>query len=167
MSKKKGKHPGGRPTVITPEVLSKLEYAFSRDCTDTEACFYAGISEAAFYHYQLEHPEFKERKEALKSKPVMQAREVVIDGIVGKPAEIDPETRKIIRGEIPANPELALRYLERKKKDEFSLRSEHTGPNGKPLANPYDGLSLEEMKKLREERLRDADAEDDRKKRNN
>ena len=34
----------GRPTIMTPQVLQKLELAFSYGCTDDEACFFADIA---------------------------------------------------------------------------------------------------------------------------
>jgi hypothetical protein len=74
---------GGRPTVFTQEVLQKLEYAFSLGCTDLEACFYADISKSSLYNYQNENPEFLERKESLKERPVLLAREQVVNAIIG------------------------------------------------------------------------------------
>lgn len=98
------KHPGGRPTVITPEVIRKLEEVFAFGGTDKEACFYAGIGTSAFYDYQKENPEFVERKEALKQKPILKARQTVIKNL--------------------DNPETAKWYLARKRKEEFSERQE-------------------------------------------
>lgn len=83
-------------------------------CSDKEACFVANISPATLYNYQNAHPAFVERKEVLKNNPFYIARRSVVNGM---------ET----------NPELAIKYLERKKKDEFSLRSEITGKNGDPI----------------------------------
>ena len=48
----------GRPTIMTPQVLQKLELAFSYGCTDDEACFFADIAPATLYNYQKEYPEF-------------------------------------------------------------------------------------------------------------
>jgi hypothetical protein len=67
----------GRPTAFTKEVLQKLEYAFSIDSTDEEACFYANIAPSSLYNYQSSHPEFLERKQALRQRPVFVAREEV------------------------------------------------------------------------------------------
>lgn len=103
-----------RPTVMTPEVIAKLEEAFAWGCSDKEACLWAEIAPATLYKYQEEHPEFSERKDALKESPILLARQSVLKGV-------------------KASPELALKYLERKKKDEFSLRSELTGADGKDL----------------------------------
>ena len=71
------KNVGGRPTVMTPEVIAKLEDAFSWGCTDLEACCNADISKDALYDYCNKYPKFSERKEVLKNQPVMKARRVV------------------------------------------------------------------------------------------
>lgn len=102
--------PAGRPTVFTEVVLQKLEYAFSLGCTDREACFYAGISQASLYDYQNANPEYVERKEALKEMLIFKARETLSKTI-----------------EDPKNSQW---YLERKNKKEFAQRSELSDPNG-------------------------------------
>ena len=65
---KKSENKRGRPTIITPEIIAKLEQAFSLGCSDLEACIYADIGKTALYDYQEKNPEFTERKEALKQK---------------------------------------------------------------------------------------------------
>ena len=70
-----------RPTVVTKEVLSKLDTAFSMGCTDLEACNFADISKAALYRYQEKHEGFRDRKEVLKANPFMLARSVLIDAL--------------------------------------------------------------------------------------
>lgn len=122
---KTGKARTGRPPAVTKEVVSKLEDAWSRDFSDIEACLHAGISKSTLKNYQNNNPEFVARKELLKAKPVMAARVTVIDGMVGRPAVIDPATGATLKAEVPPNPDLALKYLERKLKGEFSTRSEH------------------------------------------
>lgn len=107
----------GRPTVMTPDAIAKLEQAFSLGASDTEACFYAGVSPDSLYAYQKKHPEYAERKAALKDKLILKARTVIAKSM----EDGDKQT--------------AQWYLERKKKDEFSSRSEQTGADGKPL-NP-------------------------------
>ena len=71
----------GRPTVVTEEAIRKLEAAFANGASDLEACFYAGISKTPFYKYQDAHPEFKERKEALKGQLGLIAKNVLADSI--------------------------------------------------------------------------------------
>jgi len=106
--------PGGRPTVMTPETLGKLREAFLMDCSDEEACLFAKISPDTLYEYQKKHPEYAEEKRLMKQNPFLVARRSVLNTM-----ERDGE--------------LALKYLERKKKLEFSLRQELTGENGTPL----------------------------------
>ena len=72
----------GRPSVMTPEVIGKLEECFSVGATDLQACFIAGICKDALYDYQLKHPEFTERKEALKSMTSYAAKKVLNDKII-------------------------------------------------------------------------------------
>ena len=119
----------GRPTVFTPEVIQKLEQAFSIGATDKEATFVAGISMSSLYLYCQEHPEFSERKEALKDMPKYQARNNIAEAIKdGDKAQ-------------------SAWYLERKAKDEFSLRTEQTGKDGKDLIQ--EALTDEEREALR------------------
>jgi len=110
--------PGGRPTVVTEEVLQKLEYAFALGCTDLEACLHANIGKSTLYDYQNANPKFSERKEELKEKPVLMARTTVVM-------------------DIQTNPDMAMKYLERKCKKEFSTKveQEQYGPDGGPVQN--------------------------------
>ena len=116
--KENGKKDTGHPTVMTPETIAKLEQAFSLGCTDMEACFFANIGKSALYNYQKEHPEFMERKEALKEKMIFAARTVIANSL----ADNDKDTAKWL--------------LERKRKQEFSTRIENTGADGEPLQMP-------------------------------
>ncbi|NLZ73222.1 MAG: hypothetical protein GX905_05320, partial [Bacteroidales bacterium] len=81
--------------------------------SDSEACFYANISKQTLYNYQKEHPEFVDRKEALKEKPILKARQTVVKAL--------------------DDPKDAQWFLERKRKEEFSFRQEVTGAEGKEL----------------------------------
>ncbi len=78
------KDPGWRPTVMTGEVIQKLEAWFTMEFTDWEACLYAGISESTFYQYCSENPKFSERKELLKRKPRMKAKMNIAESINNK-----------------------------------------------------------------------------------
>lgn len=95
----------GRPTSVTPETLAKLEQAFSLGCSDLEACIHADIAKSTLYDYQGRHPEFVERKEMLKRKLVLKARTVVANALEKE----DENTAKW--------------YLERKARDEFSVKN--------------------------------------------
>jgi hypothetical protein len=93
----------GRPSQVTQEALNKLEHAFSIGSSDKEACIFAGISEEALYYHQRKYPEYIKRKELLKEKPLLKARNTVVNNL--------------------NDPNHAEWYLERKSKDEFSTRS--------------------------------------------
>lgn len=92
----------GRPSIVTQRVIDKLEEAFAIGCSDREACLYANISMATLYNYQKVNKEFLERKEMLKEKPILRARQTVISNL----------------GDVNT----AFRFLERKKSDEFGPR---------------------------------------------
>lgn len=79
--KRKRKSNAGRPPVVTPAVVQKLEQAFLMGCTDAEACLFADIAPRTLYAYCERNEEFAQRKEVLKQNPVMQARSVVLDAI--------------------------------------------------------------------------------------
>ena len=132
----------GRPTVITLEVLQKLEQAFAYGATDIQAALYAGIHVNTLYNYCRENPEFADRKEVLKQQPILAARKTVVDAIKSDPA-------------------LAFKYLERKQKDEFGSRTEIVGANGDPLipaANDQLEESVNELKRAVDVAIREAEA---------
>ncbi|KKQ73710.1 MAG: hypothetical protein US96_C0055G0009 [Candidatus Woesebacteria bacterium GW2011_GWB1_38_5b] len=107
---------GGRPTVMTEEVLVKLKEAFMFDATDKEACIWAGIGEASLYRYQAENSEFREQKEAWKQNPVLKAKVTIYNNL--------------------NNVDIAKWYLERKAKNEFGTRQEITGSAGTDFLVP-------------------------------
>jgi hypothetical protein len=100
----KKKNKGGRPTVMTESVVTKLEEMFAIGATDEEACFYAGIPKKTLYEYCKRTPGFRDRKEGLKDRPVLKARRTVVEDL--------------------EKPESAKWYLERKRKNEFSQKQE-------------------------------------------
>jgi hypothetical protein len=90
---------------MTERVLSKLEHAFAVGATDGEACFFAEIGKDVLYNYIKKSPEFHDRKEALKQKPVLLAK----TNVIKKLQQEDIDTSKW--------------YLERKSKEEFSTKT--------------------------------------------
>lgn len=107
------KDKGGRPTVMNEATVNKLEEVFSLDGTVEEACFYADISRQTYYDYLKRYPEYIDRVDALRQKPVLKARQAVVRGLDSF--------------------DNGLKYLERKKKLEFSTRTELTGADGKDI----------------------------------
>jgi len=100
----------GRPSKINPETIKKLEEAFAMDCTVREACLYAGITYQTMYNRQAKDKALFERLELMRETPVYLARKSVIHNM-------------------QKDWDLALKYLERKCKDEFSPKKEveHSG----------------------------------------
>ena len=94
----------GRPTVMTEEVVQKLEYAFMRGLNDIEACDYANISRSTLHNYCNDHPEFLDRKEELKHHPTAKAKLNVTEAIEN------------------GDEDMSKWWLERKAKDEFSTK---------------------------------------------
>lgn len=116
----------GRPTKMTPEVVTKLEEVFALDGTVEEACFYAGISRNAYYEWVKAKPELNDRFEELRQRPFLKARQTIVKNL--------------------DQPEHAKWYMERKKKIEFAGRTEMTGAEGKDLG---DSLTDEEKLRIR------------------
>ena len=64
----------GRPTVMTPDVVNKLEQGFTMGFTDEEACLYANISKQTLYDYCKRVEGYTDRKEELKNHPKLLAK---------------------------------------------------------------------------------------------
>jgi hypothetical protein len=122
----------GRPTVMTDEVVRKLEEGFCAGLTDEQACLYADISKPTLYDYCNKYPEFSNRKEILKEQPLIRAKLNV--------------TKNINSGDLTDS----KWYLERKGKKEFSLRTENDLNIGNKDNKPFElsNLSVEQIKEL-------------------
>src|ERR1700733_10727450 len=72
----------GRPTVMTPETIAKLEEGFMMSFSDREACLYANINPATLYRFCEENPDFSERKELLKEQVKMKAKRNIATSII-------------------------------------------------------------------------------------
>ena len=106
MAKKEHRYNAWRPTVMTEEIVNKLLTAFAYSFSDAEACLYAWISKQTLYDYCKRHPDFSDQKEELKNKPNIKAKMNWIEKINNKDYQASKE------------------WLERKAKDEFSLKTE-------------------------------------------
>ena len=110
---------------LTEDTIRKLEEAFAIDASVKEACYYADISTDTYYRWIKEFPELSDKLERLREKPVLKARQTVVKSL--------------------DNPDYAFKYLERKKKDEFSPRHELTGKDGNPIETSYE-IKLNEIR---------------------
>ena len=128
MARPTKKNPEGKQKSpkLTEDTIRKLEEAFSIDASVKEACYYADISTDTFYRWIKEYPKLSYKLERLREKPVLKARQTVVRSL--------------------DNPDYAFKYLERKKKDEFSPRQELTGKDGESIQTSYE-VKLNEIRK--------------------
>lgn len=85
--------------------IAKLELAFAGGHSDAEACLIAGINQRTLTRYEDKNPEFAEQKELLKNTPILKARQT-------------------LNKAIETNADIAFKFLERKKRDEFGVKTE-------------------------------------------
>lgn len=104
----------GRPTVMTDEVIRKIEEVAALDGSVAEMAYYAGVHVDTVYDHLKKDKEFSDRINALRERPILKARQTVIKSL--------------------DTPEGARWYLQRKKKLEFSERTEITGADGAALS---------------------------------
>ena len=127
------KDKGGRPTVMTEEVVAKLEEGFLMGFNITEACLYVDISRSIFYDYIKLHPKFSDKIADWQDNPKMLAKKNIYNSIKSGDKTEDSKW-----------------FLERKGKDDgFSLRTEHTGKDGKDL------MPDKESKKVSDDAIKD------------
>lgn len=96
--------PRGIPVDIE-KYLTNIQPYLEVGCTLHEACLHAVTPYTTVIDYVNKDDEVRNKIERMQNVPILKARESLLGGI---------ET----------SPELALKFLERKKKDEFSLRNE-------------------------------------------
>jgi hypothetical protein len=105
----------GRPSKLTEQKAKKLEQAASIGCNQKEMAAYAEISPKTLRRWMEKHEDLCRRIEQKKQKPILKAKKTIYE-------KLDDSFQN------------ALKYLERKKPEEFSKRMEHTGPEGQQFA---------------------------------
>ncbi len=114
----------GAPSKLDKkEIREKFLAAAAFAMNTTACCAYAGITRQTYYSYIEKHPNFLDEVEANNQIPYQKAVQTVV-----KAASKDPK--------------IAMQYLERTKKDEFSVRQEITGADGKELIGGLAGLVM-------------------------
>jgi hypothetical protein len=95
--------------------LDKMREAFLMGCDILEACLYAEITPDQYHYYQHNiDTDYGTKVKVWREKPTLIARSTVVKAM-------------------KTDADLSLKYLERKKRDEFGLRTEVAGANGAPL----------------------------------
>lgn len=79
---------GGRPTDMTPDVVTKLIAAFNNGFSITEACQYADIARVTYYRWLEKDDEFSYKMSVAQTAPNRKAKANLID-IINNP-EADP-----------------------------------------------------------------------------
>lgn len=88
---------------VEEDVVAKLKEVWAMGGSNEEACFWADISKYSLLRYIKAKPHLGEIRTRLKEKPILLARQTVIKAIGN-------------------DPDIAFKYLERKKRDEFGLK---------------------------------------------
>lgn len=120
-----------------PHIIVRLENAFFDGLSNEQACALAGLSVSRFYEIQRDFPELKEQFNAAKQHTNLKARRNVAE--------------RIEKGDI----ETSKWWLERREKQDFSTRTEHTGSNGGAIQ--HITLSPEQQKRLAMEIIHEGD----------
>lgn len=123
----------GRPSKMTPQVVTKLVAAFNMGYNDTEAALYAGISRKTYYDWLCEYPDFRNKINRAKAEPNIKAKEVVVNAVNS--------------GDVNA----AKWWLERKAANEFSTKPAET--SGIPPELEEHLNQLKEIIRLTEQQI--------------
>jgi ribosome-binding protein aMBF1 (putative translation factor) len=121
---KRPKGSGRKYKLDNPETQQLFLAAASFDARIKACCAYADISIQSYERYIKANPSFVEKIEKAREIPYLKAVEKVMAGI-------------------ERSPSFALKYLERRAKDEFATRNELTGANGSKL---FEGMSDDELR---------------------
>lgn len=124
----------GRPTVMTTDVLLKIEQVAALDGSVEEMALYAGINRSTLYKWLQEDEELRERIEELREKPVLKARQTVVSSL--------------------DNPDYAFKYLERKRAKEFMPQAKLNHGGGVTLTPGEITPEVEEVKAKYENEMR-------------
>lgn len=117
----------GSPTLLDDaKVRADFLVAAALGANIEACCAYAKIHKSTYYRYITEHPEFSDEVDQKSQQPYLTAVQSVVAAMKD-------------------DPKLALKYLERKHKDEFSIRKELTGADGKDI---FDGMSDDELEQF-------------------
>jgi hypothetical protein len=135
----------GRPTVMTKEVLQKLEQAWNIGATDRIACASAGIAESTLYNYLVEHPEYVEVKEHCKSQIAIQALNNTAQAMQGKNWNGQPYSNDSAECSRIALETSKWALTHGKYKADFAERTEVTGADGESLAPVIKYVTKEEI----------------------
>jgi hypothetical protein len=133
MARPSKKNPTGSepPKKKTVAVLTLLYQAASLGCTNLEACIHAGISEKTYYSWTKNDKKLRDELERLKNTVILKARKAIVGSLT--------------------DPQHAKWYLERKLKNEFSLKIENDHTSSDGSMTPVNQMTDEQLAKIASE----------------
>lgn len=132
---------GGRPLKIDQAILTKLEEAFLIGASDTQACFYAGISTRTLIRYEQRNPKYSHRKQGLKEQLLLRAKKKIATQITNDKDESTADS---------------WRLLEKKDPEMKPVQKiEHAGLEGTPIPSILMNPKMKDAVKLFNEGLRE------------
>lgn len=113
-----------RPSVMTDEVIRKIEEVAALDGSVGEMAFWADIHPDTIYAHLKEDKEFSDRINALRERPILKARQTITKAL--------------------DDPHHAFKYLEKKRRKEFGNAIDVTS-DGEKLANVDTDKVIKEL----------------------
>lgn len=134
---------GGRPTDMTPDVVTKLIAAFHNAYSITEACYYADISRTTYYRWLEKDDRFSYKMSEAQSKPNTRSKEVVIAAIQAGDAQV--ALRYLTLRDPDFKPKAQLDIPEGQARTEEKLKEflDDTNDGAYPVASGEDASSSE------------------------
>lgn len=87
-ARKKAKGKAGRPRAITPDVVGKLEEAFTVGANITQACDFAGISRDTYYDYCERNAGFIDKVAEWSARTGLRAKYNIHKAIENKDVDV-------------------------------------------------------------------------------
>lgn len=84
----------GRPTVMTDNVITKLELGASKNYNVSEMCLFANISLQTYYAYVKNNPSFSDRIDLLRHKVSIHAKARIDESINSDDEKLATDTAK-------------------------------------------------------------------------
>lgn len=87
-ARKKAKGKAGRPRAVTPDVVGKLEEAFTVGANITQACDFAGISRDTYYDYCERNAGFIDKVAEWSARTGLRAKYNIHKAIENKDVDV-------------------------------------------------------------------------------
>jgi len=120
----------GRPLSLEdPVILEKFKAAQRLDANIEASCAYAGIAVKTYYNHVDRKPEFLQEMQIIRKDPYLKALNAVVE-------------------HLSKDPEFALKYLERRARNEFSTQNNVVAQV--ETSNKYQDLPAEDIARMKD-----------------